>query len=415
MKTVRSPYAYPIEGATPHATLNPLYHQLREQDPVAKVTLPKGTPAWLVSRYDDVVQVLMDDDVFSLFEANRVPDYPPIDKMLLGMQPADHRRIRGAVQRAFTTRRVELLRARTQQRVSSLLDAMQERGEPADLVESLALPLTLDTVGELLGVPEEGRRQFTTLGNALLAGNPDNAEEIGGALAGLGGYIYQLISLRRSQPADDLISDLIAEGATAAEAGQELMSDEEFVSLGILLVMAGWAPTASLIGQCCLDLATSPDHLAYLHKNPDAIEAAAREFTRVYPVGSDDGRPRVATRDVELSGVLIRKGDVVLAAHDAANFDVSKFSDPAVIDLGRRPNRHLSFGHGPHVCMGAALALMEVEAVLTALADQDRFPDLRLAVPAGQIDWLTGVSIRGPVAIPVAWSPRPSTRAVPVL
>ena len=399
------PPAYPFDGVCPRSGINQLYHQLRENEPVAKVQLAKGTIAWLVSGYDDVVKVMMDDEVFSLFEANSVPEYPPIDQMILGMRPADHRRVRGTVQRAFTTRRVESLRQRTEQRVSDLLDALQASGEPADLVQGVIMPLALDTIGELLGVPAEGRHQFTTLGNALLATNADNPEEVGAALGGLGGYIYQLISMRRAAPADDLISEMLEQGAAAVAAGQEFITDQEFVGLGILLIMAGWVPTASLLSQAALDAATTPAHLKHLREHPDQVATAAREYARVFPIGSDDGRPRVATRDVELSGVLIRKGEVVLASHDAANFDTSKFVEPTTIDLTRSPNRHLTFGRGPHVCIGAPLALMEVEVVLSALADQTRFPELRLAVPAEQLNWLSGVAVRGPISVPIAWSP----------
>lgn len=402
-------HQYPFDQGTPRAGLHPLYHRLRETEPVSRIIMPFGAPAWLVSGYDDVIRVLNDDHTFSLNEANSlIPEFAAFDQLLMGMKPDDHRRVRSFINKTFTARRTRTMRDLVATRVDDLLAAARATGEPVDLVEGLARPLALGVILDLMGVPAESRQTLTELGFRLLeipeGTDGELQDQIQAALGAIGQHLYGIVMQRTADPQDDLISDLVRQNEQAQQAGTGHMSDEEFVGLLLLLVMAGSVPTTSLLSQIALDLAVNPDHLEFVRQGPENRTTAVREYARFYPVGGDDGRPRVVTVDVELSGVLLRKGDIVVAAKDSASFDSHRFADPLTMKLDRHPNPLTAFGHGPHVCIGAGLALMMGEELCRALADRSQFPDYRLALPEDDVEWIKGLAVRGPMTVPVLWS-----------
>jgi nocardicin N-oxygenase len=408
-RTESESHRYPFDGGTPRAGLHPLYHRLRIEEPVARITMPFGAPAWLVSGYADVIRVLNDDDVFSLNEANGlIPEFEAFDQLLMGMKPDDHRRVRGFINRAFTPRRTEAMRGLVAQRVDDLLAAAKAGGEPADLVEGLARPLALGVILDLMGVPAESRATLTALGFKLLeipeGTDGELQDQIQSALGEIGRHLFGIVVQRAAEPQDDLISDLVAQNEQAKRTGAPHMSDPEFIGLLLLLVMAGSVPTTSLLSQIALDLAVNPEHLDFVRESARNRTTAVREYARFYPVGGDDGRPRVVTEDVVLSGVLLRAGEIVVAAKDSASFDSHKFDDPMTFKLDRHPNPLTAFGHGPHVCIGAGLALMMGEELCRALSDRDEFPHYRLAVAEDDVEWIKGLAVRGPMTVPALWS-----------
>ncbi|MEV1291492.1 cytochrome P450 [Pseudonocardia sp. NPDC049635] len=375
------------------------YARLREQAPAATVSLMGGPPMMLVTRYDEVRTVLTDprfvtDPEFAgagsnlrdtLLRQAGVPDDLAVYllRTILTVDGDDHTRLRKLVSRAFTVRRVQALRPRVEQITAGLLDdiaAAGARGAPVDLVEAFGYPLPITVICELVGVPEPDRAQWHDWGRVLTSMDPGRTPEV---LRAAVGHVHELIAARRAEPADDLVSALIA----AQEDDGDRLSDQEMVTMIFALVMAGHETTAHLLSNGALALLTRPDQLAVLRAEPDRWPAAVNELMRARgPVQFTQFRYPV--EDVELGGVLIPAGTPVTAGLLSANHDPRAYDRPDEIDVRRGAGRgdgHVGFGQGAHYCLGAALARQEGDVGLRMLFD--RFPDLRLAVPAREIVW----------------------------
>lgn len=387
-------YAYPFECS--RLDLHPCYERLRRDEPVAPIVMPNGESAWLVTRWADVRDVLADEEVFSRALAAGRSTQRREEVFITDMDSPDHTRIRRLARHAFTNRRVRELRPRIQQVTDELVTAMAAHGQPADLITHLALPLPVTIISELLGVPARDRDQFVGWSEAFLTVSAYTAEEAAIAQQNLGGYIANMIAMRREHPGNDLLSDLVH-----ARNDDEVLSEAELVNLGIAILVAGFETTASIIGGCVYLLLTQPGGLAQLRADPELVPNAVEELLRMVPVLTDDGLPRVATRDVEVAGLLIREGDTVLVSRDSANRDEKVFPDPDNLDFGQDAGGHLAFGHGPHFCMGANLARIELQIAIGTVVE--RFPDLRLAVREADLMWKQGSAMRGLLALPVTW------------
>jgi len=387
-------------GEVDRLELDPTYGELQQEEPVARVSLPFGGDAWLVTRYNDVKTVLGD----SRFSRAAVvgKDVPRTVPMLqeggsiLTTDPPEHGRLRKLVAKGFTARRTEDLRARAQQIVDGLLDEMAEHGHPADLVEALAMPLPITIICELLGVPYEDRADFRRWSDAALAITAFTHEEILQAGDNLRTYMEGLVAQRRRLPTDDVLGTLV----TARDEGDRLTEDE-LVLFGVTLLVAGHETTANQIGNFVYTLFTNPSRLAELRARPDLLPAAIEELLRITPLGGSAGFPRIATEDLELSGVRIAAGDAVFPNVPSANRDPSLFDRPAEIDFHREVNPHVAFGHGVHHCVGAPLARMELQVAIGTLLR--RFPELDLAVPVEDVEFKKGRFVRGLRALPVRW------------
>lgn len=377
--------------------LDPRYVQLRRDAPIARVRLPNGDDAWLVTRWEDARTVLA-DPVFSRAQAvGRSPSAQRRETFITDMDPPEHTRVRRHALTAFTHRRVKLLRPRAQQIVDTLLTEMLAHGQPADLVQHLALPLPVTIICELLGIPFEDRDRFQTWSDAFLSVTAYTAQEVQAAHHDLDTYLADLITRRRAAPADDLLSALVH-----VRDDQGGLSESELVNLGIGLLIAGYETTATQITNLIYTLLTHRRHWNRLLDQPELLPTALEELLRYVPLGSDTGMPRVATRDVHLGEVLIHAGETVLAARPAANRDKAVFTDPETLTLDRPNNPHLAFGHGIHHCLGAHLARMELQVAIGSLLD--RLPQLHLAVPRSRLRWKTGLTVRGLHELPVVWS-----------
>ncbi len=321
----------------------------------------------------------------------------PIGDSILGMDPPDHTRIRRLVSTTFTARRVAALRERVQAVVDGLLDDIERAGPPADLIEALALPLPIAMISELLGVPFADRHRFRSWADTFMTSSGFTVDEVMAAHEQLAAYLAELVAERRASPTDDLLGALV----TARDDDGDRISEPELISLALAILVAGYETTASQLGKFVLCLFRNPDQLARLRERPDLVPDAIEELMRLIPLSAGTSVAYLATEDVDVGGVTIRSGDAVIASTAAANRDPTVYDAPARLDVERSDVSHLGFGHGAHFCLGAHLARMELVAAITSLLA--RFPDLRLAVPDGEVQWKVGSSVWGLRALPVAF------------
>ncbi|MFE1840973.1 cytochrome P450 family protein [Streptomyces sviceus] len=391
----------PADGLLDHPY--DVYRRLRDTAPVHRIAGPDGTPAWIVTRYDDVRAALADPRLSldkrhataGTYKGFSLP--PALDANLLNMDPPDHTRIRRLVGRAFTPRRIERLRGPIRNTADRLLDALGDHGT-TDLIASYAAPLPITVICDLLGIPDEHRLDFRVWTDTLVA--PDPAAGPGAAreaVVAMLGYFTRLLADKRRDPADDLLSDLIA----VRDEGDRL-SEDELMSLAFLILFAGYENTVQLIGNAALALFQHPEQLTALRKDPSLLPAGVEEFLR-YEGPALLAIRRFPVEDVTVGGVTIPAGETVWVSPSAANRDPARFPDPDRLDLGRDASGHLSLGHGIHYCLGAPLARAETEIALAALLE--RFPDLALADPTPR--WRTSLRARGLLALRVSYGRNP--------
>ncbi|HSZ48482.1 MAG TPA: cytochrome P450 [Streptosporangiaceae bacterium] len=379
---------------------DPQYALLRRSEPVSRVQLAYGPPAWLVTNYE-LTRAVLGDARFSRAAVigRDSPRESPVDigqlaESITNMDPPAHTRIRKLVSRAFTPRRVEEMRPRVQEIASGLVDEMMAAGPPADLVESFSFPLPSIVICELLGVPEADRQTFRGWADAAISTTKAPAEEQESFLH-LAGYLAGQFAQRRTDPQDDLLTWLVQ----ARDDGDQL-SETELLVLGMAVLVAGYETTARQIANMVYTLLMHPARLAELRSRPELVPAAVEELLR-FIVFASAINPRIATADVQLGSVLVREGEPVLCSRSSANRDESMFARPDELDFGRDPNPHMAFGYGPHFCLGANLARMELQVSVGTLLS--RMPELRMAVPEESLSWQTGIFLRGLAAFPIAW------------
>ena len=406
----RLPTPNSINIASPKFKANPFdfYKRLRAESPIRRMPSLKGEPGWLVTRYDDVVTVLNDER----FIKNRLNAFSPqqsarelwfrklkvfksLERNMLDLDPPDHTRLRALVSKAFTPGLIEQLRERIQSLTDELLDRVHDCGS-MDLIRDYALPLPTTIIAEMLGVPVEDRHKFHRWSNAMtrVSSTWGMVTAIPQALAFLR-YIRKIVKLRRANPQQDLVSGL----ARVEEAGDTLTEDE-LVAMIFLLLVAGHETTVNLIGNGTLALLEHPDQLVRLRHDPELIKPAVEELLR-YTSPVEMATERYAREDLTIAGVTIPRGSVVFAVIASANRDEQHFVNPDALDIAREPNRHLSFGLGPHYCLGAPLARLEGRVAINTLAR--RMPDLRLAVPQSALQWRSGLVLRGLKSLPLTF------------
>lgn len=381
----------------------PLYAALREQAPVSRVRMPGGTETWLVTRYEDVRAALADPrlhkDYRELDELNPDSGLRPtssVDAMrwsMLTRDPPDHTRLRRLVNKAFTPRRMDALRPRIADITAGLLDAMEDAGPDVDLLESLAFPLPVTVICEMLGIPSQEREKFREW-TQILIGTPGVAEDVfAAASSAMFEYILRLLAGKRAAPGDDLLSALIQ-----ARDEDDRLDESELLSNVFLLLVAGHDTTVNLIGTGSLALLTHPAELARLRDDPALLPEAVEELLRVAsPV--NHATYRFASQDVPIGDTVIPRGDLVLIALSSANHDPEQFPQPDILNLRRDSSGHVAFGHGIHYCVGAPLARIEGQIAFGALLE--RFGDIQLAVPLESLRFRPGTLIRGLESLPV--------------
>ncbi|MFE9810378.1 cytochrome P450 [Streptomyces sp. NPDC005227] len=376
---------------------HPVYAELRTLGPVHRVRLPPPDAhheTWLVVGYEEARAALADARLAKDAEKIGITflDEELIGKYLLVADPPQHTRLRSLIAREFTPRRVAALAPRIQEITDDLLDAMLPHGR-ADLVESLAYPLPLTVICELLGVPGPDRATFRALSTEAVA--PTSAESEYDAFVRLAAYLGDLIEDKRSAgPADDLLSGLIR---TTAEDGDRL-SPEELRGMAFVLLVAGHETTVNLIAGAVHALLTHPDQLAALRADTTLLDATIEETLR-YEGPVENATFRYATQPLDIGGTAIASGDAVMVGLTAADRDGTRYPAPDRFDIRREARGHLAFGHGIHYCLGAPLARLEARVALGSLLE--RCPDLALDGPPS--GWLPGMLMRGARRVPVRW------------
>lgn len=381
----------------------PAYVEAREQDPVYRFLLPSGQFAWIVTRYDDALKALDDPRLVTnppYFSDADDPDAPPhraiVSRNLLSVNPADHRRLRRLVQKAFTPRMVERLRGRIEEIANDLLDQAEGKGE-MKLIEDFAFPLPIIVICEMLGVPVQDQDKFRRWSDAIMEsvhhpGLNRNSDE---AMKQFVEYLQQLIALRRTRLQEDLISDLLA-----VEDEGDKLSEHELYALVFVLIIAGHETTVNLIGNGMLALLEHPEQWEKLRSSPELVLSAVEEILR-YNGPAEVSNTRWATEDFEFGGKSIRKGEMVFISFSSANRDARQFPKPDEFDITRELNNHIAFGKGVHYCLGAPLARLEAEIAISALIR--RMPNIRLKTSSDEFEWRPGMIIRGVREIPVSF------------
>jgi len=373
------------------------YARLRRESPVHEVMLPGKQRAWLVTRYADVLALLKDERFVKLRANVATPDdryrepwmpamFRPLSRNMLDLDPPDHTRLRSSVQKAFTPRFVEMLRGRVEAIADDLLVKMR-RSNRLDVIADFALPLPTIVIAEMLGVPKSQQHRFHRWSKNIVAANWSKWSMIRAVPSVIAfiRYIRRLIALKRTQPADDLVTALV----TAHEADDRL-SDDELLSMIFLLLIAGHETTVNLIGNGTLALLQHPSEMQRLRDDATIVAPAIEELLR-FGSPLETATERYAREPLTFAGTALPAGALVYGVLASANRDESVFDDPDRLNLTRDPNRHLSFGLGIHYCLGAPLARMEGQIAIPALLRA--FPNLRLT--SEPLRWRRGLVLRG--------------------
>ena len=404
-----------------------VYAAMREKGPVAGVTLPTGEPIWFVTRYAEAMALLKDDERFANDPSNALTEEEYVQlfqqatehltdeqqqmaaqtdeilrRHLLAVDPPDHSRLRRLVAIPFTPRYIEGLRARVQAIADMLLDAVLERADETsrremELIGDFAYPLPLTVISEMLGIPLADRDNFREWSQAAVSFTPDDRAnpEVTAKMIEFIAYLRRLVTEKRSNPGDDLLSGLVL-----AEAEGDKLSENELLSMIFLLIVAGHETTVNLIGNGMLALFEHPQQRARLQEDQNLLKTAIEEMLRYYgPV--EMSLTRWVRQDTELGGQHLRRGEQIMALLASANHDGEQFPNPEVFDISREPNRHAAFGTGIHSCLGATLARLEGQIAFATLLS--RMPDLALAIPRDEIRCRDGTFLRGLVQLPVTF------------
>ena len=403
--TTSQRFTEPIEMA-PHLSGCPYdaYAQLREDGGAHQAVKPSGGEVWVISRYTDV-KALLSDPRMSIETRNSRHGYqgfglpPALDEHLMNVDDQAHARLRRLVSSAFTPRRVEAQRDRIHAAVDRLIAEIAPKGH-ADLVAELAVPTPVVVICDLLGIPEADGAAFQAYTRSLMTPNDPNRPSTRELVTGMHACLVDLIERKRAEPADDLLTAMIA-----ARDGDDRLTENELTSLAFLILWAGFETTVHLISN---GMATvlSERRLTDLVRE-EADPHTPRMAGLVEELLRRDGPMLTAIRrfpleDLKVGDRIVPAGDTVLLAIGSANRDPQHFTNPDDIDLKRASAGHLGFGHGPHYCLGAPLARMEVRTALWTAVHQ--LPDLRLAVPAQDLPWKPDHRQHALTALPVTFT-----------
>ena len=381
---------------------------MTDAPPALATRTPAGDPAWLVTDYDLVRTLLADP---RLGRAHPDPEHAPrySASVLFGRpQPvsptaaADHARMRRLLSPWFSARRLEALRPRVRELVAGLLDGLAASGPPVDFHEAVSFPLPALVICELLGVPYADRADFRRWSDE--AADMTDEERSFAGLAALFGYLSRLVEAKLDDPGEDVLSGLVA----AHRADPDDLPLSAVAQLGAGLLFAGHETTVAAIDKGVVLLAGNPAQRAALRADPGLVESTVEEILRsdsptrpAAPAGTSTGLARWASADIELPGLRIAAGELVLLGLHDANRSVRVVGERPGFAVDRRPNPHVTFGFGAHFCLGAPLARLELRELFDALLA--RFPAIDLAVPVAELrpraDRLAG----GLEELPVTW------------
>jgi cytochrome P450 len=379
----------------------PHYARMREQCPVGRVAKTGGLRPFLITRYEDVKAALNAPQLLKdprhgeaeLVAAGLGPVYFGTGGLLsgsvLGSDPPDHTRLRALVAGQFTNHRTTALAPRIQEITDTLINAFAPNGR-AEFMDAFAVPLPALVIAELLGVPGADRERFRRWSQESLL--PAHDPRRGAAAQALGGYVTEMVELKRADPGADLISALIT------GQGEDRLSADEVRGNVQLLIIAGHETTANLLGNGLLALLRDPDQLALLRDRPELIPGAVEEFLR-YDGPVERATIRFAAEDLRIGATDIPRGSVVYVALASADRDEAEFPEADRLDVRRAPRGHLAFGYGRHFCLGAPLARLEAKIAFETLLR--RLPGLELDTAPEDLDHHPSVIMRGLTALPI--------------
>ena len=392
---------YPLKRTCPFHP-PPEMAQFRKTAPVTPIRLWDGSKAWLATGFDEVRKILSDDR-FSNIPAT--PGYPAIAESRAAMLRAEtnnfafmddpeHNRCRRMLAKMFTAQSIEKLRPKVQEIVDHVLDQMEQSGSPADLVQSLSLPVPSLVISELLAVPYEDHEFFQKCAKdrVNLKGDPEVSANAGRLIFD---YMDRLLASKEREPGDDLLSRLVVEQIRPGH-----LSREGAAGMARALLLAGHDTTATQMSAAVLTLLQHPEQLDELKADPSLYPNAVEEILRYFTI-TQHNAPRVAIADVEIAGIVIKAGEGVIASVSAANRDPTAFEKPDEFDIHRKADHHLAFAFGVHQCLGHALARLELQIALRGLFE--RMPGLHLAVTVDELPFKTESLTYGVEALPVAW------------
>jgi cytochrome P450 len=372
-----------------------MYDAIRSGSPV--VHIPPPFDAWAVFDYAGVKRVMSDHEAFS-------SQVPAPRNWFLFLDPPKHTKLRALVSRAFTPGTIAGLAPRIRSLSRELLDQKIEFGA-MDLAGDLSVPLPMMVIAEMIGIPADDWAQFNRWSETILnlshsrSGGAEASEALGdfvAATAEMDAYLTGMLEARRAKPQADLLTRLVE-----AEVDGERLTQEEILGFFQLLILAGQETTTNLINNAVICLIDHPDQFERLRANPALLPSAIEEVLRFRsPFLWMMRTPRL---DVELNGATVPAGALVLAMVASANRDPGQFEEPSRFDISRDPNPHLSFGHGIHFCIGAALARMEATIVLSDLLER-----LEAIEYASQEPWTPrkALHVHGPSSLPIRFVPR---------
>jgi cytochrome P450 len=395
----------PAVNRDPH----PYFRALRKRDPVH---FSERHRAWLLTRYDDCSAALVN---FEALSSDRVRPllavisderraaaasvYDLIGDWMVVTDPPRHRRLRRIAAKAFNPRRIAAMEGTIQTLVDELLERFIDERK-RDLIENFTYPLPATVIARIIGAPPEDSWRFRGWSQALAlvafgTGGDQRDDRYVRAMSGLEQmfeYLSELIELRRLEPGEDMITDLIS------GAGDDALSEDEVKGMCALMLFGGHETTTSALASAVLMLLGNREQLRLLESDPDRLAGGAVEEGLRYE-GAIKVLHRWVRRDLELRGREIRTGQRVLILPAAANRDPERFADPERVDITRNPNPHIAFGKGVHACVGAQLARLEMRLALVSIVK--RLPGLRLAVAESELEWVPTLASRALAQLPV--------------
>lgn len=392
-------HAYPF-GDPSKLDLDPTYARVRAEEPLTRIKMPYGQEGWLLTRYEDVRTALADPR-FSRAEALNTDVPRPTPQQverpgtIVTTDAPEHTRLRRLVAGAFTHRRAEAMRPRIRAFVDQLVDDMLAGDKPADLVGAISIPLPVMVICELLGVPTDHGDIFHL--GATLSDYTISPEEREAIFTKVTDYLRSLIIERRARPegpGDDVLGALIV----ARDTDGDRLSEQELIELWIDLLIAGYASISSVAPDMVVTLLEDrAERWDPLVADPDGVTNAVEEMLRMMPTIIESGHSRVALEDIEIAGGVIRAGEAVLPCLPAANRDPEVWDDAEELRLDRDPGKHIVFGFGPHYCLGASLARVQLQSVISSLVE--KVPTLDLVTSVDHMESRVAAVVRGELLV----------------
>lgn len=400
-----APLTFPFPLADHSMELPKEYTELQAKCPVARVKMPYGGEALLLTRHADVVKAANDAKRCGtiLRSDGDVPRQEVAPRTregsLFTVTPERHNQIRRLVTQAFTVKHANEMRPGVVALTNRLIDEMERKGPPADLYEDYAIKTPMAVICELLGIPFEDEQLFREWGRGMLSRTATSQEQQA-RWEKMVRYITPLIEKERANPGNTVLGLLVKNH----DQGDDVLTEQEMLSFALGLITAGFETTSTSFTNSAFMLFQRPDLLDQLKARVDdeaAMASAIEELLRMTLLGAG-GRPRITREEVEFSGVRVPPGEVLMLSFFAGNKDPEVFPDPDVVDFERTPNPILSFGRGIHACLGQQLARMEMQVLWTTLLK--RLPNVHLAVAPSEVPWReTDSATVGPAHLPVVW------------